>query len=160
MLIVCTQDPVIRQAATDVEKGGPAWAPVVQLPRGAQPGAQAQFAASLRNLGVNEALCLSAHGNDTELGDAEGGWTWTPTDVATLLAGNVAERWMGPILVHACAETVANFSAGLAVALERLRSFNGLWCYSFNRPVPSDGGFPPPVDLSRRVDLQGTQVRY
>lgn len=160
MLIVCTQDPVIRQAAADPAKGGANWGRVVQLPPGPQPGARVGFAASLQRLRPNEALCLSAHGSDFELGDEEGGWGWGTTDVAALLVENVGSTWTGPVLVHACAETVANFSAGLAVALEQHQSFEGLWCYGYNRPLPSEEGYPPPVDLARRVDLQGTQVRF
>lgn len=158
MLIVCTQDPVIRDTAASPAKGGPAWAPVELLPLGGQVAADIAFAEALRELPAGQALCLSAHGNDREIGDAEDEWTWTAADVAALLHENVAANWTGPILIHACAKNVSNFSARLARALGEIAAFPGRWCYGYNRPVPSDARFPPPVGLERRVDLQGTQV--
>lgn len=160
MLIVCTQDETIRNAATDPEKGGPAWAPVILLPEGPRATAQEQFEQSLAELAEDDALCLSAHGNDQALGDAHGGWTWSTANIAALMVANITTDWGGPVLIHACARTVANFSAGLAVAIEQHRCFDELWCYGYNRPVPSDGDYPPPAGLGDRLDLQGTQVRY
>jgi hypothetical protein len=61
-------------------------------------------------------------------------------------------------LIHACARSVANFSAGLAGALREIEVFEGLWCYGYNRGLDADAGFPPPDGLDDRVDLQGTQV--
>ncbi len=158
MLIVCTQDPVIRNTATEPAKGIGPWEPVIQIPLGPQAAANEAFAEALQELPAGQALCLSAHGNDTELGDAEGGWTWDTAEVAELLQENAPGEWAGPILIHACAENVANFSAGLAVALEMRGAFEGLWCFGYNRPVPPNEGFPPPAGLAHRVDLQGTQV--
>lgn len=67
---------------------------------------------------------------------------------------------VGPVLVHACAENVSNFSAGLALALEEERALEGVWVYGYNRPVPADARYPRPDALSRQVDLQGTQVVF
>jgi hypothetical protein len=158
MLIVCTQDQVIRETAANPASGGPAWAPIVQLPVGPQPRATTAFAESLQGLGAHEPLCLSAHGNDNEIGDAEDGWSWSTAEVAELLEQNAPGEWDGPVLIHACAENVTNFSAGLAVALEMRDVFQGLWCYGYNRSVPANAGFPPPAGLPTRVELQGTQV--
>lgn len=160
MLIVCTKDKTIREAATDPEKGGTAWDPVGLLPLGTRRAARVQMTAALQQLPANQPLCLSAHGNDTELGDEHRGWRWTTGDVARLLAANVASNWLGPVLIHACADTVANFSAGLAFDLGELRHFNGLWCFGYNRALPSDAGFPAPRSLDRRLDLQATRVRF
>jgi hypothetical protein len=158
MLIVCTQDPVVRNTATQAGKGGAAWAPVRLIPLGTQAAADGVFAEVLGELEAGDALCLSAHGNDTELGDAVGGWTWSTAEIAELIQEHAPAEWGGPILIHACAESVADFAAGLAVALEMRGVFDGLWCYGYNRAVPADEGFPPPEGLDRRVDLQGTRV--
>ncbi|HTT95482.1 MAG TPA: hypothetical protein VMF55_12480, partial [Solirubrobacterales bacterium] len=158
MLIVCTQDPVIRDVATEPGKGIGPWRPAVLLPVGPQAAAREAFAAALHELPAGQALCLSAHGNDTEIGDANEGWDWTAAAVANLLEEHAPPGWRGPILIHACARTVAQFSGGLAVALEMRRVFDGLWCYGYNRAVPADEGFPPPGGLARRADLQGTRV--
>lgn len=158
MLIVCTQDPDIRNAATNPAKGGQAWAPVELLPTGIQP--DARFAEILRNLPVSQPLCLSAHGNDKEIGDEVGGWSWSTRRIALLLAKNVNLTWGGPILIHACAKTVSNFSAGLAVALQEVPCFRGLWCFGFNQAIDSNAGFPPPVGMERSPLLQGAEVRY
>jgi hypothetical protein len=158
MLIACTQDNVIRTAATTPAKGGGPWGPIVLLPLGPQAAATAAFAHALREMPAGRPLCLTAHGNDIEIGDFEGGWGWTTGQIADLLRTNAPPAWRGPILVHACAETVADFAAGLAVAIEMRQVFAGLWCYGYNRDVPSDAGFPPTEGLDRRVDLQGTRV--
>ncbi len=44
--------------------------------------------------------------------------------------------------------------------LEQARAFNRLWIYGYNVAVPADAGYPPPIGLDRRVDLQGTQVAF
>jgi hypothetical protein len=158
MLIVCTQDRVIRRTATEAQKGIGPWQPVVRLPTGRQVVATDAFADALQELPAGQALCLSAHGNDTEIGDAEGGWSWDAAQIADLLQQNAPAEWGGPVLIHACARDVANFSAGFAVALEMRGAFAGLWCYGYNRGVPANEAFPPPEGLAQRVDLQGTRV--
>ena len=158
MLIVCTQDVAIRKAATEAGKGIGPWQPVMRLPTGARARASEAFADALQELPACQALCLSAHGNDNEIGDADDGWSWDAAEVADLLQENAPVEWRGPILIHACARHVANFSSGLAVALEMRGAFGGLWCYGYNRPVPASEGFPSPDGLDRRADLQGTRV--
>lgn len=158
MLIVCTQDQAIREVATNPAKGGQAWAPVELLPPGIQP--DAKFAEILRNLPVNQPLCLAAHGNDTEIGDEVGGWSWSTRRMAALLAKNVNYTWRGPVLIYACAKTVANFSAGLVVALQEVPAFRGLWCYGFNRAITTAYGFPDPANMDGSPLLQAAEVRY
>ncbi len=159
MLIVCTQDLAIREAAEDPTKGGGAWGAISLLPPGGQPGATVNFRARLAEIGEHEPLCLSAHGNNDEIGDeGAAGWGWSYQEVAALLQENVLATWKGPILIHACATAVVNFSANLAVRLGGLPAFAGIWCYGYNRAVPSGQGFPDPTKLAQQVDLQGTQV--
>lgn len=159
MLIVCTQDQAVREAAEDPGKGGGAWAPIHLMPPGGQPAATVNFRARLAELGENDPLCLSAHGNNNEIGDAGvQGWGWSDREIAELLRDNVVATWKGPILIHACADAIVNFSANLAVRLGGMGVFNGVWCYGYNRAVPSGQGFPAPGTLAAQADLQGTQV--
>lgn len=159
MLIVCTQDPAVRNWANTPNSGAGQWGDTVLL-CGSQEEATAMLGAMFGRLGKQEPLCLSAHGNDTEIGDEdEQGWTWTTTDIAKLF--KIYNRdYNGPFLISACAKTVANFSAGLAVAMQHEKTCDELWVYGYNRPVDIEERFPDPERLSQRLDLQGTQVRY
>jgi hypothetical protein len=162
MLIVCTKDPVIVRTAQDPRSGADQWGTLVIInPRFNQAQATAAIDAALR--GRNEPVCFSAHGNDDEIGDAGSGagdWSWNRTELALILQNACPNRFAGPILIHACAETVSNFSAGLVVALEDIRALAGTWIYGYQRAVPSDAGFPNPATLDRNRELYGTQVRY
>ena len=143
MLIVCTRNPVVVRTAQDPRSGSGQWGELVILnPQYNQAQATAAMERALRR--ADGPLCFSAHGNDTEIGDADGGWGWTTGELAQILEAGVPGSFAGPILIHACAETVSNFSAGLAVALERIRALNLVWCYGYNRPLPRDAGFPSP----------------
>lgn len=162
MLIVCTKDPVVVRAAQDPQSGAGRWGALVIIdPRYNQAQATAAFERSLR--GLDEPLCISAHGNDEEIGDegtGAGDWGWSRRQVALMLQDRLPARYAGPILIHACAESVSNFSAGLAYELGRVQALNGVWVYGYNRALPSDAGFPDPGNLDRNRELQGTQVRY
>jgi hypothetical protein len=164
MLIVCTKDPAVRNTAQNPDSGSDRWQPppVLLDPAYSQAQATAAMATALRRLGAGEALCFSAHGNDDEIGDegaGPGDWGWTRAQIALLLQQN-APNLNASILIHACAENVSNFSAGLAVALEGIRALNNVWIYGYNRPLPCSGGFPRPALMDRNVELQGTQVHY
>jgi len=162
MLIVCTKDPVVVATAQNPASGSDRWVPRIILNAQLnQAQATAAIARALRGLGADDPLCFSAHGNDYEIGDAGNGpndWGWPRAEIALLLQQN-APGLRAPILIHACAEQISNFSAGLAVELERIRALNGVWIYGYNRPLPCTGGFPRPALMDRSVELQGTQVR-
>lgn len=164
MLIVCTKDPTIVRTAQDPRSGSPMWGTLVILdPRFNQAQATAQMQAALRAVGRTEPVCFSAHGNDDEIGDAGSGpgdWGWSRDQIALMLQDAMPPGFAGPILIHACAESVSNFSAGLAVALERIRALNGVWIYGYQRAVPASAGYPDPRTLDRNVELYGTQVNY
>lgn len=158
MLIVCTQDQIIRMTAENPNSGSPAWSPVKLLGVGGQPAATVQFETALKALQIGEPLAISAHGNDREVGDEERrGWGWSVLEIALMLDRCAPEGWLGPVLIHACARTVANFSAGLAVELTRSR-FSKMWCYGYNKALDSRASFPDPATLAVRPDLHGTQV--
>ena len=159
MLVVCTQDDDIREAVEEHGSGADAWGEVVLLPKGSRAAAERALVAALAT--ARGPVCLSAHGNDEEIGDEGHGaddWGWNRRQVARLLARVPGP--VGPVLVHACAENVSNFSAGLALALQEERALEGVWVYGYNRPVPADARYPRPDVLSTQVDLQGTQVVF
>jgi hypothetical protein len=163
MLIVCTKDPIIVQTAQDPRSGSGMWGTLVILdPRFNQAQATAAMTDALRG-SPNEPLCFSAHGNDDEIGDEGSGsndWSWSRAKLALILQDALLRGFCGPILIHACAQRVSNFSAGLAVALERIRALNGVWIYGYQKPVPVRAGFPHPYKMDRNVELYGSQVKY
>lgn len=162
MLIVCTRDLTVVQTAQSGASGANAWGALHVVPAVAsQLQATQAIAAAIAQLGANEPLCFSAHGNDAEIGDDGSGpndWSWTRAQIAMLLIQNAPAHYAGPILIHACAQDVSNFAAGLAVALGSIPALVGVWIYGYNRSVPSNGGFPAPNTLARQADLQGSQV--
>jgi microcystin-dependent protein len=163
MLIVCTKDPTIVQTAQNPASGSREWGPLIVINATlTQALATQSLVHALGQLGPNEALCFSAHGNDTEIGDAGGGvndWGWTHAEIASLLAQN-APHYAGPILIHACAQRVSNFSAALTMSLQNLRNLNGVWIYGYNRPVAEAASFPNPATMGQNVELQGAHVHF
>lgn len=162
MLIVCTRDRIIVNAARDPSKHADRWGDLVILNDRSSP-AQATVAMSRALQGYNGPLCFSAHGNDTDIGDEGNGvndWGWSCNQIAALMQNALPANFRGPVLIHACADTVANFAAGLAVALENLRIFNGLWIYGYSRALPADAGYPEVATMGRNAELQGAQVRF
>jgi hypothetical protein len=162
MLIVCTRDRVIVQTAQDPGSGSGMWGTLVILdPRYNQAQATVQMTNALRAVRVDEPLCFSAHGNDTEIGDElPTGWGWSCEDLALILQDAMPRNYAGPILIHACAQSVSNFSAGLVLALERIRALAGVWIYGYQRAVPANAGFPDPNRLAQNRELYGTRVSY
>src|SRR5690349_518312 len=92
MLIVCTKDPTIVATALNPVSGSGQWAAVVVLNAAfTQAQATNAIAQNLALLGPAEPLCFSAHGNDTDIGDAGSGpndWGWSRQQIATLLQQN------------------------------------------------------------------------
>lgn len=163
MIIVCTHDPTIISWARNRESGATAWHATAILPAGAsRRDATTTLANTLGalNFNTNEPLCLDAHGNDTEIGDAENGpndWVWSIQQLARLLQDN-APNYRGPILIKACAKHVVNFSAGLAVELGKRGALRGVTIYGYNTAISCKQSFPDPGKLDKQVDLQGTIV--
>ena len=159
MLIICTQDQQIVNHANSGNSGAAAWGPVHFLTAGqAQAAADMQLAGFLAQLDQGEALCLSAHGNDGEIGDSSAAdWGWDVAAIANLLAANPPVGWLGPVLISACANTVGNFSARLALALP-IPAREGIWCYGYNRGTSTNGTYPSPDVLASQADIQATRV--
>jgi hypothetical protein len=158
MLIVCTHDTAIRDWAADPRSGSAAWGEVKML-SGRFSKADDELRRLIRSLG-NEPLCLDAHGNDDEIGDArDDGWGWSHQVIADMFADRTA-LYPGPILVSACANRVVNFSANLAVSLGRCHIMAGVWIYGYNRALGIGTQFPDPQRLDRNAALQGTRVPW
>jgi hypothetical protein len=160
MLIVCTQDNRIIDFTRSAESGAARWGELVELPHGRQRQATLAFKSALGRVGDNEDLCLSAHGNDDEIGDEDGGWTWTASQVAELLADNLPNGYRGRILIRACTDTVASFAAHLAVELERRERLYGVWIYGYIKHLAIKTQYPEPKNLDKDVELSPHQVKF
>lgn len=164
MMIVCTKDQQIVDWTNNNQSGANNWGNTYIIPAGNGQGqATLLFGNALSLVGVNEPLCLSAHGSDTEIGDAGNGhndWTWNVNAIANLLINNVPGGYAGPVLIRTCANQITNFSARLAVNLQNVEELNGLWIYGYNRAVLILNPYPNPNNLANQVDLQGTQVHF
>jgi hypothetical protein len=163
MLIVCTHDQNIIDWTLDPNSGANSWGNIYVLNgRNNQRQATLELQHLLDALAPGEPLCLSAHGNDEEIGDegnGRGEWGWTSNDIAAMLPAT-QQHYPGVILIRACARQVSNFSAHLAVALQDMRKLNHLWIYGYNVAIDIDQHYPAPNVLNQRRDLQGSQVNY
>ncbi len=161
MLIVCTQDNRIIDFTRTPESGAARWRQLVELSPGGQRQATAELKVALARVEQTEDLCLSAHGNDTEIGDEdEHGWTWTVSEIAGLLAENLPQGYSGRILIRACTDTIASFAANLAVELERRKRLNGVWIYGYIKHLAIKTQYPDPKNLDKDVELSPHQVRF
>src|SRR5690348_16752471 len=81
MFIVATQDPRTRTWSEQGDSGAAAWGRYLPIDAGiTQAEADAQLATYLQAVQAGEPLCIRAHGNDEEIGDAESNakdWGWT-----------------------------------------------------------------------------------
>ena len=161
MLIVCTQDNRIIEFTQSVESGAARWGELVELPRGRQRQATLALKDALQRVREAEDLCLSAHGNDDEIGDEnDDGWTWTASEVAALLSENLPNGYRGRILIRACTDTVASFAAHLAVELGRRRWLHGVWIYGYIKHLAIKTQYPDPQNLDKDVELSPHQVTF
>jgi hypothetical protein len=160
MIIVCTKDADIRKWAENPGSGGSKWGSVVVIPPAkSQDEATAFLQQTIAGLDPAEAVCLTAHGNNDEIGDEQigpGHWGWGYEALAVILA--TTPKRTGPLLIRACATKVVNFSAQLAGSLRQMNAQKGLWCYGYRIAVDVTDHYPAPASLDKNVDLQGTQV--
>lgn len=161
MLIIITRDQKVMDAVNSKDSGADAWKPVKQLSAGMRSDADKQMATLLRVVKSNEPLCITGHGCDKEVGDegsGKGDWTWTSDELAKLLGGLV-DGYQGPVLMEVCADSVTDFAARLAVALQDEKKLNGLWIYGYSKGVSVSHPFPAPSALSKNAELAGKQVK-
>lgn len=162
MLIVVTRDSSIMDWVNNPASGASAWGSIKQLSAGKQDGANKQLTDLLKTVKTDEPLCITGHGNNTEVGDEGSGasdWTWTADDLANSL-GSLKEGYNGPVLMEVCAQSVTDFAAHLAISLQETRILNGVWIYGYNKAVDVTHTFPNPAKLSQNVEIYGKQVNY
>lgn len=161
MLIVCTQDTAIIDFTASHGSDAENWGNTVFLPKGGQPGATVTLRSALRNVGQTEDLCLSAHGNNFEIGDpSRPGWEWSVAEVADILGTELPDGYSGSILIHACTNGIASFAANLTVALEGRRKLLNVWIYGYQKSVPTNTKYPQPNRMDSNAELYPHQVRY
>ncbi len=164
MLIVVTHDKKIRDWVNDEKSGASAWNNVEQLSlRERHP--DAALAELLKGVGDKEALCVTGHGNDEEIGDEDsekGAWEWTAEKLAKTLAANLPENYQAPILIDSCGEANKSFVGKLALGLQELKKLNGIWIFGYDKKIDGDHKFPPPDlnALHKLKELHGVQVKF
>ncbi|WP_433227892.1 hypothetical protein ACQP2H_16035 [Micromonospora sp. CA-248260] len=165
MFIGATQDPNTRSQSEGAESGAEAWGALLPIDAGlTQAEADQQLATYLAAVQAGEALCIRAHGNDLEIGDAEAGakdWGWTYKKLARMLATHLTAT-PSIILIRSCAEQVTNFPTQMAVRLESnwpgANHLDGVTIYGYNTSVKVSTPVPSPAQLAKNVQVQPVVV--
>ncbi len=162
MLIVITRDKDIMNWVESSKSGSENWIRVKQLSAGTQREVTQQMVQLLKLVKTEEPLCITGHGNDTEVGD-EGSdpadWTWSNDQLAQLFGGLV-DGYEGPVLMEVCADSVTDFATNLVLSLEKIKKLNGIWVYGYNKSISAYHPFPSPDKLDKNVELYAKQVKY
>src|SRR4051812_25816350 len=112
MLIVLTQDQKILNWCHDAKSAAAQWGQLNAVNSGGAPAATTQLKRFLSQVRANENLCVTGHGNDTEVGDEETSgkqsWNWSASEFADLLACNLPQNYGGTILMEVCADTMTS----------------------------------------------------
>ncbi|MBG6105276.1 hypothetical protein IW249_005690 [Micromonospora vinacea] len=161
MFIVATQDPNTRSRSAGPDSGAAAWGALLPIDAGlTQAEADRQLATYLAGVQAGEPLCIRAHGNDEEIGDAEAGakdWGWTYKKLARMLATHLTAT-PSVVLIRSCAEEVTNFPTQMAVRLEAnwpgANHLNGVVIYGYNTSVEVSTPVPSPQQLAKNVQIQ------
>lgn len=150
MLIVITTDQAIIDSIQRPVMNAAAWAPVNFLTAGGNPAASVKLKYILKNLGANENLCITGHGNDDEIGDENTSgmqsWTWDVGELANLLNGSLPANYNGKIVLEVCSDTANSFASKLALMLGRLGRI-GLSIYGYTTSINISKPFPDPNNL-------------
>lgn len=157
MLIVLTQDQEIENWCRDAESGASQWGQLNVVNAGGAPAASVLLARFLSQVGANENLCITGHGNNDEIGDAETSgrqsWSWSTSEFADLLASKLPHNYSGAILMEVCADSMTSFAANLAEALRNNGKLKGVWIYGYAKAVAVTHTFPAPANLGKNVEL-------
>lgn len=163
MLIICTQDQSIVDFAKTPGSQSALWGKLVVLKaQSTLAEATAALEDAVADLGPDEAVCFSAHGNSDEIGDAIAGpqsWRWDVKTIATIL-GRAKPPHSGPILFSTCANGKVAFGSKVVVELEMLGKLNNTWVYDYDHAVSVEQTYPDPNKLHASVELHGKQVRF
>ncbi len=150
MLIVLTQDQRIKDGVSSPRSNAQSWAPVIFLEEGGNPAASVKLKYLLKQLGVNENLCITGHGNDDEIGDENlsgmMSWTWKVIELADLLATNLPIGYTGKIVLEVCADSANSFAKKLAALLGQMGRA-GLSVYGYTTGINISKPFPNPVTM-------------
>ncbi|GAA1626018.1 hypothetical protein ACFQY4_35545 [Catellatospora bangladeshensis] len=165
MFIVATQDPRTRAWSEAPESGADAWGAILPIDAGlTQAEADEQLGKYLAGVQAGEALCIRAHGNDEEIGDAAAGakdWGWTFKKLARMLATHLTAK-PSVILIRSCAENVTNFPAHVAVRVEShwpaAVHLSGVPIYGYNTSVKISSPVPSPTQVVKNVQVQAVYI--
>lgn len=164
MLIVIAKDQGIINWSRNPASGSGNWGTVNVLTPGNQTQATNQLDMFLGQVGQNEPLCITGHGNDAEVGDEDpsinNAWTWTADDMAVRLGNNLPDNYQAPILLDVCCESVADFSARMVISLEQIQRLNRVWIYGYNKSISVQHLIPAPQNIDRNLELYGKQVKF
>jgi hypothetical protein len=115
----------------------------------------------LSQVAATENLCITGHGNDTDVGDADThgaqSWSWSASDIADMLISNLPKDFSGNILMEVCSDTMTSFAANLVQALNAKNGLKGVWIYGYTKGVSVTHPFPAPGALAKNVELSSHQ---
>lgn len=159
MLIALTQDQSILNWCNDPRSGAALWGQLKPVNGGGAPTATVLLKSLLAQVGKGDPLCITGHGNDTEVGDAQSSgkqsWSWSASELADLLANNLPKDYSGNILMEVCSNSMTSFAANLAQALRQKPAFKNVWIYGYAKSVSVTHIFPDPSKLDKNVELSG-----
>jgi hypothetical protein len=161
MLIVLTQDKGIISWCDKPDSGASQWGHLNVIQAGGGPAATVILERLLGQVGSNEALCITGHGSDTEVGDenpsGKMSWVWSASELAAYLAALLPNNYSGPILMEVCSKSVTSFAANVAEALRAKGKLKGVWIFGYSKSVDVTHKFPDPAKLSQNLELSGHQ---
>lgn len=158
MIIITTKDQAFIQYVLNQDTAS--WGNVYVIPNNLSQNQATQMMKNLvSQLGINEALCFVGHGNDHEMGGTGVGndnWVWNRQSLAKILDQHIPNNWnYHLILFQICCQSVANYSAGIALDLSNLNT-HGIWCFGYNKSILISATIPTVQQVTTNVALQGT----
>jgi len=135
---------IVFEMSTDVDirntQLAPAWAPITRYN-------WAQVSAINLNLPTAQTVVVIAHGNGTEIGNADPGTI--DIDAATFLAlvqGNMQDGAIpAAVYISTCGPGIAEFAANVRLLAEQNQVWQNTRIYGHSDPV--SGPVPPPGDI-------------
>jgi|GEM_PF-4909024 len=158
MIIIVTKDQAFIQYV--LNQNTASWGNIYVIPNNLSQNQATQMITHLvGQLGMNEALCFVGHGNDIEMGGTGLGndtWVWNRQALAAIIEQFIPNNWSyNLILFQICCESVANYSAGVAVDLGNLNKHD-IWCFGYNKSILISATIPSVQQVTTNVALQGT----
>lgn len=129
MILVMTHDPEVFEGAMDSKED---WNDTLVL------WLEENYLQKLQDIDDAEDLCITAHGNDQEIGDEENGpddWGFSVAFIANMLVNNLPNGYRGNVFISACMNTISNFSVRVRLLLDQNRALMNTSIVGNNRPV-------------------------